>query len=68
VFCSLQLSFAKAAEGGVLAADIDIDLLTDIGHFGEVIKNKITKTKTDPFTIYVELFDQNILPLYTLKV
>jgi len=67
VFCSLQLSFAKAAEGGLLAADIDIDLLTDIGHFGEVIQNKITKTKTDPFAIYVELFDQNILPLYALK-
>jgi hypothetical protein len=23
-------------------------LLTDIGHFGEVIKNKSTKMKTDP--------------------
>ena len=68
VFCSLQLSFAPKPENELLRADIDIDLLTDIGHFGEVIKNKITKTKTDPFTIYTELFDQNILPLYTLKV
>lgn len=67
-FCSLQLSFAKKAEQGLLAADIDIDLLTDIGHFGEVIKNKILKTKTDPFNIYVLLFDQGIRPLYTLKV
>src|SRR5207302_753989 len=67
-FCSLQLSFAKSATNGLLAADIDIDLLTDIGHFGEVIKNKITKMKTDPFTIYVLLFDQGIRPLYTLKV
>jgi hypothetical protein len=67
-FCSLQLSFAKKAENGVLSADIDIDLLTDIGHFGEVIKNKITKMKTDPFSIYVLLFDQGIRPLYTLKV
>jgi hypothetical protein len=67
-FCSLQLSFAKKSENGVLASDIDIDLLTDIGHFGEVIKNKITKMKTDPFTIYVLLFDQGIRPLYTLKV
>jgi hypothetical protein len=67
-FCSLQLSFAKAAENGLLAADIDIDLLTDIGHFGEVIKNKITKMKTDAFSIYVLLFDQGIRPLYTLKV
>jgi hypothetical protein len=67
-FCSLQLSFAKKAENGVLAADIDIDLLTDIGHFGEVIKNKITKMKTDAFSIYVLLFDQGIRPLYTLKV
>lgn len=67
-FCSLQLSFAKKAENGALAADIDIDLLTDIGHFSEVIKNKITKMKTDPFTVYALLFDQNIRPLYTLKV
>jgi hypothetical protein len=67
-FCSLQLSFAKKAEDGLLAADIDIDLLTDIGHFGEVIRNKITKMKTDPFSIYVLLFDQSIRPLYTLKV
>jgi hypothetical protein len=67
-FCSLQLSFAKKGEAGLLASDIDIDLLTDIGHFGEVIRNKITKMKTDPFTIYGLLFDQNIRPLYTLKV
>jgi hypothetical protein len=66
-FCSLQLSFAKKAVNGTLAADIDIDLLTDIGHFGEVIKNKITKMKTDPFTVYTLLFDQGIRPLYTLK-
>lgn len=66
-FCSLQLSFAKKGANGVLASDIDIDLLTDIGHFGEVIKNKITRMKTDPFTIYVLLFDQGIRPLYTLK-
>lgn len=37
-FCSLQLSFAKKGENGQLASDIDIDLLTDIGHFGEVIE------------------------------
>jgi len=67
-FCSLQLSFAKKGENSQLASDVDIDLLTDIGHFGEVIKNKITKMKTDPFTIYVLLFDQGIRPLYTLKV
>ena len=67
-FCSLQLSFAKKGEDSQLASDIDIDLLTDIGHFGEVIKNKITKMKTDPFSIYVLLFDQGIRPLYTLKV
>jgi hypothetical protein len=35
--------FAKKAENGQLASDIDIDLLTDIGHFGEVIRNKTTK-------------------------
>jgi hypothetical protein len=67
-FCSLQLSFAKTAQAGLLSADIDIDLLTDIGHFGEVIKNKVTKMKTDPFSMYVLLFDQGIRPLYTIKV
>jgi hypothetical protein len=66
-FCSLQLSFAKRAQAGLLSADIDIDLLTDIGHFGEVIRNRITKMKTDPFTVYNLLFDQGISPLYTLK-
>lgn len=67
-FCSMQLSFGKAPANGLLSSDIDIDLLTDIGHFGEVIKNKVTKMKTDPFTVYVLLFDQGIRPLYTLKV
>ena len=67
-FCSLQLSFAKKAQDELLSADIDIDLLTDIGHFGEVIRNKVTKMKTDPFTVYTLLFDQGIRPLYTLKV
>ena len=66
-FGSLQLSFAKQpGDNNLLAADIDIDLFTDIGHFGEVIKNHITKTKTDPFTVYRLLFDQGIAPLYTL--
>lgn len=67
-FSSLQLSFAKKPQDGLLPADIDIDLLTDIGHFGEVIRNKVTKLKTDPFTVYTLLFDQGIRPLYTLKV
>ena len=67
-FGSLQLSFAKTPGENGLDADIDIDLFTDIGHFGEVIKNKVTKMKTDPFTVYVLLFDQGISPLYTLKV
>jgi hypothetical protein len=66
-FCSLQLSFAKSNIGELRASDIDIDLLTDIGHFGEVIKNKLMKMKTDPFTVYSLLFDQGIRPLYTLK-
>jgi hypothetical protein len=66
-FCSLQLSFARKAQAGLISADIDIDLLTDIGHFGEVIRNRITRLKTDPFTVYVLLFDQGIRPLYTLK-
>jgi hypothetical protein len=41
--------------------------LTDIGHFGEVIRNKVTQMKTDPYTVYALLFDQGINPLYTLE-
>jgi hypothetical protein len=66
-FGSLQLSFAKEPSGDLLSADIDIDLYTDVGHFGEVIRNRVTKQKTDPFTVYVQLFDQRIFPLYLLK-
>ena len=65
-FGSLQLSFAKEASGDLLAADVDIDLYTDVGHFGEVIRNHLTMQKTDPFTVYVQLFDQRIFPLYLL--
>lgn len=75
-FASLQLSFAEqavkpfAAEPGLpaLASDIDIDFFTDLAHVGEVLKNKITGSKTDPYDVYVKLFDQNIRPLYALKV
>jgi len=67
-FGSLQLSFAeRPGDNNLLAADIDIDLATDIGHFGEVIKNHLTKQKTDPFTVYRLLFDQQIFPLYSLE-
>jgi len=66
-FGSLQLSFARrAGDNDLLAADIDIDLFTDIGHFGEVLRNHILSQKTDPFTVYRMLFDQGIVPLYTL--
>ena len=67
-FGSLQLSFAaQPGDNNLLAADIDIDLMTDVGHFGEVIQNTLLKQKTDPFTVYRLLFDQGIIPLYTLK-
>jgi len=67
-FGSLQFSFAKeTGDNQVLAADIDIDLFTAIGHLGEVARNLLTGQKTDPFTVYVQLFDQRIFPLYVLK-
>jgi hypothetical protein len=67
-FGSLQLSFAEKPDNdGLLRADIDIDLFTDIGHFGEVLRNIITRKETDPYTVYVQLFDQDIFPLYTLQ-
>lgn len=67
-FGSLQLSFAREPDNdGLLDADIDIDLLTDVGHFGEVLRNKLTGQKTDSYTVYVQLFDQRIFPLYTIQ-
>ncbi len=67
-FGSLQLSFAAApSANGLLKADIDIDLLTDVGHFGEVFLNFLLKQKTNPYTVYRLLFDQGIAPLYTVK-
>lgn len=67
-FGSLQLSFARNPDNdGLLRADIDIDLFTDIGHFGEVLRNIITQKETDPYTVYVQLFDQGIFPIYVLQ-
>jgi hypothetical protein len=67
-FGSLQLSFAPASgDDGRLDADIDIDLFTDVGHWGEVARNMITGHETDPYTVYVQLFDQRIFPLYLLR-
>ncbi|MBI3683625.1 MAG: hypothetical protein HY235_24885 [Acidobacteria bacterium] len=67
-FGSLQLSFARLpGDNALLAADIDIDLFTDIGHFGEVLTNHILSRKTDPYTVYTMLFDQGIEPLYAVR-
>lgn len=67
-FGSLQLSFAKRPEpDGTTKADIDIDLFTDIGHWGEVFRNRIATQRTDPYAVYVQLFDQGIEPLYVLQ-
>ncbi len=66
-FGSLQLSFGRhPGDDDLVAADIDIDLFTDIGHLGEVARNHLTGRKTDPYTVYVQLFDQRIFPLYVL--
>jgi hypothetical protein len=65
-FGSLQLSFG-AIEGGLIAADVDIDLFTDIGHLGEVVRNQLTSLPTDPYTVYVQLFDQRVFPLYVMQ-
>jgi len=65
-FGSLQLSFG-VIEGGLIAADVDIDLFTDIGHLGEVVRNRLTSVPTDPYTVYVQLFDQRIFPLYVMQ-
>jgi hypothetical protein len=65
-FGSLQFSFG-AVTGGRVAADIDIDLFTDIGHLGEVVRNHLTSAPTDPYTVYVQLFDQRVFPLYVMN-
>ncbi len=68
-FGSLQLSFAgTVGDNNLRAADIDIDLMTDVGHWGEVMRNHLLRQKTDPFTVYRLLFDQGIAPLYQLAV
>jgi len=48
-------------------SDVDIDLFTDIGHLGEVVRNRLTSVPTDPYTVYVQLFDQRIFPLYVMQ-
>ncbi|HSR69888.1 MAG TPA: hypothetical protein VLU25_18310 [Acidobacteriota bacterium] len=60
---SLQVSLTEDWK----RADIDIDLFTMVGHFGEVLRNRITDQKTDPQVVYRQLFDQGIHPLYTLS-
>lgn len=65
---SIQFSFAEhPSDNGWLAADIDIDLCTGIEHWGKVLANFLTTLPTDPFSIYVQLFDQHIFPLYVVK-
>lgn len=66
-FGSLQLSFAEHPVEQLLSSDIDIDLRFGLAHFGEYLKNHFTKQKTDQFTVYTQLFDQRVFPLYTLK-
>jgi hypothetical protein len=67
-FGSLQLSFASQPVNGLLAADIDIDLYYGLGHIGEVFRNQVTDNPTDPFTVYTQLFDQRLFPLYLMMV
>lgn len=66
-FGSLQISFAESPVGQLLSADIDMDLWYGVAHFGEWLKNHFTEQTTDQFTVYTQLFDQRVFPLYILK-
>ncbi len=63
-FGSIQLSFAGDNGSDTVSADIDIDLYYGLSHLGEYFRNIITQLKTDEFTVYVQLFHQEILPFY----
>jgi hypothetical protein len=70
---NLQLSFTKdvIARPGFVdchSVDADIDLAQGVGHGFEWLRNNVFQPghKTDQTAVYALLFDQNILPEYTL--
>ena len=66
-FGNLQFTFFRGPRNA-WAADIDIDNSAGIRHAVDVIKHKVTKSKTHPYDIHEILVDrQKLDPGYTLK-
>lgn len=66
-YATMQFSLSEKEVGGLIEADVDIDLYpVGIGHLLEVTHNKI-KGLTNPYTVYTLLFNQGISPMYTIK-
>jgi hypothetical protein len=72
---NVQLSFSRDAvplSGAVStlvhSADVDIDLMKGLGHVVEWLENNVLRPghKTNQALVYALLYDQNILPDYTL--
>jgi hypothetical protein len=70
---NVQLSFSEKVvdRPGVVdchSVDVDIDLAKGVGHAFEWLRNNVFERghKTDQASVFALLFDQNILPEYTL--
>ena len=75
---NLQLSFAKQAEpvaapdkilpANCFSVDADIDLARGLGHVSEWLRNHVFEPghKTDQREVYSLVYQQGILPVYTL--
>ena len=71
---NIQLSFSEnlIERPGVVdchSVDVDIDLAKGVGHAFEWLRNNVFERghKTDQTSVFALLFDQNILPEYTLE-
>jgi hypothetical protein len=70
---NVQFSFtrdvvATAPIAGCHSVDVDIDLEQGVGHAFEWLRNNVFERghKTDQASVFALLFDQNVLPEYTL--
>jgi hypothetical protein len=50
-FANLQLTFMRHRATGALAADLDIDEASGVQHGFEVIRNRATKRRTNPYLV-----------------
>lgn len=50
-FANLQVTLMENSATGTLAADFDIDEAQGLRHWGEVLRNKILKMRTNPYLV-----------------